>query len=810
MNAYFQQNIPSMLKFPQRLPLCWCALFFFSTFTLFSQKKEQLTLNGLQALVEVFRDQWGMNHIYAKNTHDLFFAQGYCAAKDRLFQFEIWRRQATGTVAEILGAAELKSDIGTRLFKFRGDMKKELQHYHPRGEAIVNAYVNGVNAYVDEAMKHKDRLPFEFKLLGITPGKWTPAVVISRHQGLLGNIDEELSIGRAVAKAGAEKVKDLMWFHPGDPNLSLDTSITAEMLSKNILELYDVFHRPVGFHKENIVANVSPNGISSFERNPDGSNNWVVSGRKTASGFPILANDPHRSISLPSLRYMVHLVAPGWNVLGGGEPEIPGVSIGHNEYGAWGLTIFETDGEDLYVYDLNPKNLRQYRYKGRWVNMKEIKETIHVKDSADVEVSLRYTVHGPVTFVDSATKKAYAVKCAWLEPGSAPYMASLRIDQATNWHEFREGCRYSYLPGENMIWADKKGNIGWQAVGITPIRKNFSGMVPVPGDGRFEWEGYLDIGERPHLLNPRKGFFATANQNVSPSDYKYLSTLSYTWADSYRGDRINEVLAADSAFTLRQMQSLQTDYFSIPARTLVPFLRNIQFDTALAKQAQAEMLNWNFVLDKSSIAAGIYAMWENTLQDEATARFVPKELKGLVYLQLQKIINWIQAPDARFGSDVQKGRNQFLKESFEKAVAELSRKLGPSVDQWTYGQKAYKHTALTHPLSPFLPAETAEKLNAGPLPRGGNSSTLNSTGDADRQSHGASFRMLTDLADWDQTLLTNTPGQSGDPRSLYYKNLFSLWANDQYFPGYFTKKKIEKAADKTTLLQPPSVSKRIH
>lgn len=790
-----------MLKSPQCFSVCFCTLFLLSSFSLFAQK-ESITVKGLQASVKIFRDQWGMNHIYAKNQHDLFFAQGYCAAKDRLFQFEIWRRQATGTVAEILGAAELKRDIGTRLFLFRGDMKKELQHYHPQGEVIVNAYVDGVNAYISEALAHKGDLPFEFKVLGITPGRWTPEVVISRHQGLLGNIDEELSIGRAVAKAGVEKVKDLMWFHPGDPNLSLDSSITAEMLSKNILELYDAFHKPVSFRKQNIVASTSPNNISSPKKSLDGSNNWVVSGRKTASGFPILANDPHRAISLPSLRYMVHLVAPGWNVLGGGEPEIPGVSIGHNEHGAWGLTIFETDGEDLYVYDLNPKNLSQYNYKGQWATMKEIKETIHVKDSANVTVSLRYTVHGPVTFIDTANLKAYAVKCAWMEPGGAPYMASLRIDQAKNWKEFREGCRYSYIPGENMIWADKEGTIGWQAVGITPIRKNFSGMVPVPGDGRFEWQGYLDIKERPHLLNPEKGFFATANQNVTPADYKHQNTLSYTWADSYRGDRINEVLTSDSAFTLREMQSLQTDYFSIPARTLVPLLRNVQFESELAKRAQTELLNWNFVLDKASIAAGIYAMWENTLQDEATASFVPEELKGLVYLQLQKIIHWLQAPDARFGNNAQKGRDQFVKESFEKAIGELSHKLGPSITNWVYGQRNYKHTALTHPLSPFLPNETAEKLNVGPLPRGGNSNTPNSTGDAARQSHGASFRMLSDLADWDQTLLTNTPGQSGDPRSPYYKNLFPLWANDQYFPGYFTKKKIENATDKITLLHP--------
>ena len=451
------------------------ALSFLSCFSLFgiAQTKKLLTVKGLYASVEVLRDQWGVNHIYAENQHDLFFSQGYCAAKDRLFQFEIWRRQATGTVAEILGERELKRDIGTRLFKYRGDLKTELNHYHPQGEAIINAYTDGVNSYIDEVLSHQELLPIEFQLLKILPGKWTPDVVISRHQGLLGNITEELSIGKAVSKAGAEKVKELMWFHPKDPDLRIDSAINQKLLNDNILELYNAYRKEIVFEASDIskadedpdaVMNLLKQPISNvyqpaFEHGIDGSNNWIVSGNRTASGHAMLANDPHRKIAVPSLRYMVHLVAPGWNVIGGGEPEIPGVSIGHNEVGAWGLTIYETDGEDLYVYDLNPKNLSQYFYKGHWENMKLIQERIEIKESRTELINLRYTVHGPVTYIDSIHHKAYAVKCAWLEPGGAPYMASLRIDQSKNWESFREACSYSHIPGENMIWADTAGNI---------------------------------------------------------------------------------------------------------------------------------------------------------------------------------------------------------------------------------------------------------------------------------------------------------------------------------------------------------------
>jgi penicillin amidase len=784
------------------------ALSFLSCFSLFgiAQTKKLLTVKGLYASVEVLRDQWGVNHIYAENQHDLFFSQGYCAAKDRLFQFEIWRRQATGTVAEILGERELKRDIGTRLFKYRGDLKTELNHYHPQGEAIINAYTDGVNSYIDEVLSHQELLPIEFQLLKILPGKWTPDVVISRHQGLLGNITEELSIGKAVSKAGAEKVKELMWFHPKDPDLRIDSAINQKLLNDNILELYNAYRKEIVFEASDIskadedpdaVMNLLKQPISNvyqpaFEHGIDGSNNWIVSGNRTASGHAMLANDPHRKIAVPSLRYMVHLVAPGWNVIGGGEPEIPGVSIGHNEVGAWGLTIYETDGEDLYVYDLNPKNLSQYFFKGHWENMKLIQERIEIKESRTELINLRYTVHGPVTYIDSIHQKAYAVKCAWLEPGGAPYMASLRIDQSKNWESFREACSYSHIPGENMIWADTAGNIGWQTVGIIPIRKNFSGLVPVPGDGRYEWQGFLPIKERPHQLNPSKGFLATANQNVTSEDYTHWDAVGYTWADPFRGNRINEVLAKDDKINIAKMQSLQTDYYSLPARSLVPMLLPLVFEKTQTQQSILQLKNWNYILDKTSIAASIYAMWERQLMKQASKQFIPENIKDLVSIQLSKLISWLEKPDSKFGIDPVKGRDTFLKICFENAIDELEKKLGSNIANWQYGQEKFKHITLTHPLNSIVNIPLKNQLNLGPLPRGGNSYTPGSTGGADNQMSGASFRFITDTGNWDDAVMINTPGQSGDSKSEFYRNLFPLWANDQYFPAYYSKDKIIK------------------
>ncbi|MFT5942603.1 MAG: penicillin amidase [Sediminicola sp.] len=776
-----------------------------------SSDLDKLVVPGLKEPVELVRDEWGINHIYAKNQHDLFFAQGYAAAKDRLFQFEIWRRQATGTVAEILGERELKRDIGTRLFKYRGDMTQEMNHYHKDGTEIITAYTDGVNAYIEEILRTPELLPLEFQVLNIKPEKWTPDVVISRHQGLLGNIEDELQIGRAVAKLGSATVKDLSWFHPKDPIIDLDPKVDKELLFQDILELYKAYRKPIAFQEsdvqeayKNMTLETAMLTTKLEKEDPRsiGSNNWVVSGRLMADGNTYMANDPHRTIAVPSLRYMTHLVAPGWNVIGGGEPEIPGISIGHNEYGSWGLTVFETDGEDLYVYELNPENPNQYKYKDQWEDMTIISETIKVKGQKDEQVELKYTKHGPVVFSDENNNTAYAVRCAWLEPGGSPYLASLRMDQAKTWEEFREACNYSHIPGENMIWADKKGNIGWQAVGIAPVRKNFSGMVPVPGDGRYEWDRYLPIVQKPNALNPANGFIATANQSVTPDDYKHWNAIGFSWADPYRGDRVNEVLKSGSKMTMEDMKALQVDYLSIPARTLVPLLSVLPMEGE-SKEARDKLLQWDFRLEGPSIEAAIYVAFENQLRKLANESFIPIAGQGLIdNIQMTKVVDWIVSPDSRFGANPILGRNTFLLIAFNKGMDYLEATLGPDMAQWQYGQEKFKHTYMAHALGSVVNEEIKAKLDLGPLPRGGNSFTSGSTGANDRQSSGASFRMIVNTGDWDAAISTNGPGQSGDPDSPFYSNLFEPWAKDQYFPVYYSRSKIDSVAVTKTQLNP--------
>ncbi|SNS00889.1 penicillin amidase [Belliella buryatensis] len=795
-------------------------LLFFSSLLFFQDlKSQEIPLNLLQDKVEVIRDENGINHIYAQNEHDLFFSQGYLAAKDRLFQFEIWRRRATGTAAEIFGARELERDKGARLFQFRGDKKSELSHYHPRGEAIVDAFVAGINTYIQEVLDNPELLPIEFQLLDILPEFWTWEVVISRHQGLLQNVQDELRYSRVVSLIGEEKAKNLFYFHPQEPDLEIPESIPHELLFKDILAPYNAFRAGLIFHPEDIKSKKKADLLAfqegkvayeqevmetlDFEKFSIGSNNWIVSGKYTESGFPYMANDPHRVHAIPSLRYMVHLHAPGWNVVGGGEPVIPGVSIGHNEYGAWGLTIFETDNEDLRVYDINPENHLQYHYKGEWKMMESVQDTIKVLGENDHLVTHYYTIHGPVTFIDKELHKAVAVECAWLKSGGAPYLASLRMDQSKSWEEFRDACTYNHIPAENMIWADREGNIGWQATGISPIRNTHSGLIISLGDGSMDWDGFLPIEKRPNVLNPEVGYVATANENVTPNDYPHMNTIGFEWADSFRGDRVREVLAEGRKFTMEEMGALQNDYLALPARILMSYLKSLFFEEESSQKAAEMLLEWDFVLDKNSIPAGIYVMWERVLRRKFREETVPQAVRKYIgSIQFSRILEWIADPKMIFSEDADQNRDLILKTSFEQALVELEQKLGPDRSQWQYGQAAYKHALFRHPLSLALGDNWDEILNSGPVPRGGYSFTPGANAYGDNNTAGASFRIIVNTGDWEKTLMINTPGQSGDPKSPYYKNLFQLWADDGYFVNPFSYENVKAISKKKIMLVP--------
>ena len=655
-------------------------------------------------------------------------------------------------------------------------------------------------------------------MLDFKPGRWTQAVVISRFNGLLGNVDSEINRALAVKLLGAEKVKDLEHFQPGDPDLRLDPAIDTSLLSNDILKVFNAFRTQLNFTADELLPEYrNPKTVTRLEqrielaspldqstrREDIGSNNWVVSGKLTMSGYPLLMNDPHRLQEAPSLRYWVQLNAPGWDVIGAGEPALPGISIGHNQTGAWGLTIFGTDGEDLYVYDTNPANPLQYKYKTGWETMRVERESIPVKGEAPATAELKFTRHGPVVYEDSVHHKAYAVRAAWLETGSAPYLASLRMDQSKTWEEFVEACSFSRIPAENMVWADRSGNIGYQAVGIAPNRPNWSGLVPVPGDGRYEWNGFLPIKQLPHVKNPDKGFYNTSNEYQIPRGWPYKAALHYVWTDPYRAQSVAEVLGSGGKFSVADMVQLQNNDLSIPARSLTPLLRDLVIDDVTVRTAAYFLTDWNYVLDKDSPPAGIYEMFQRHLMRNVRDLVVPEAAREYVGMPpMSRIIAWMQAPDGRFGPDPIKGRNELLIKSLTDAGTELAQKLGPDMRTWTLG--AYHQAQILSPFSTAVRPELEEKFDVGQSPRGGDSYTIDATGGSDNQSAGGSFKIVMDTENWDNSVGLNNPGQSGDIASPHYRDLYNLWSLGKYFPIFYSRTKVDSVVEKRLTLEPGS------
>ena len=746
------------------------------------------------SLLKSSRTEWGISHIYARNEHDLFFAQGFSAARDRLFQFEMWRRRATGTLAEIQGEKAVAHDRGARLLRFRGDLNQEMAHYHDNGVDIVTAFVDGVNAYIDLTRSDPELLPFEFQLLGITPGHWSPDVVLSRHNALTGGVSTELSLAQTISALGTDLTAKVLPFERA-PYLEPKPGIDLGDFTPDIMADYTASRTLPAFDSSDVAGGNAADGVASHlnaleERRLDitsmGSNNWVIAGSRTASGKPILANDPHRSIQNPSLRYMVHLNSPGWNVIGAGEPVLPGVSIGHNEYGAWGLTIFRIDQEDLYVYETHPDQPNQYRYQGEWRDMELEQTVIGVRGSQDVETTLKYTVHGPVLMEDPSKRRAYAMRAVWLETGAAPYLASLRMGQAQSWEEFRVACGFSGLPGENMVWADRSGDIGWQSVGFTPIRIGWDGRLPIWGNGDFEWQGFVPITAMPHLSNPESGYYGTANHNNVPKSYPNI--FSDFYSDPARAQRLEEVLAEARGHTVADSMALQYDNKSMTAEAITPVITNLRH-RGQARKAIEYLDGWDYHLNQDSVAGAIYDRWEELMLSHLDERLVPG---GEATIGRRKLKAWMLSPEQFvFGANPERNRDKLIVGKLEEAVESLSQQYGNEMSTWTYGKTHY--VQIDHPLQHLVSGDKAN-LQIGPLPRGGAGNTLNAN-HGDKQAAGASFRMIVDTSDWDSAVGTNAPGQSGDPRSRHYRDLFGGWNEGEYFPMYFSRPKVESAVD---------------
>jgi penicillin G amidase len=751
--------------------------------TVLAQTSGKIKLKGLQKSVSVLRDPWGIAHIYAETKDDLFFSQGFVAAQDRLWQMEIWRRVGGGELAEILGLGAVERDRFARLVRYRGDMKVEYESYAPDAREIIEAFVRGVNSFIDLS---KDRLPVEFQLTGIKPGLWTPEVCLTRMAGyvMTRNAQNEILRAQLVREFGKEFVDE--WIETDPPRkIEIPEGLDLDGIDSKVLAAAAQAGSPVRFNPD------------------DGSNNWVIDGTLSSTGLPILANDPHRAITLPSLRYLVHLVGPGWNVIGAGEPALPGVAAGHNDRVGFGFTIVGIDQQDLYVEETNPENPNEYRYRGKWVKMRVEREQVKVKgEPSPRNIELKFSHRGPVVYEDPGRRRAYALRWVGSEPGTAGYLASLALNRARNWPEFLKALERWKVPSENLVYADVDGNIGWVAAGMTPIRKGWSGLLPVPGaEGRYEWQGFLPLSELPHSFNPSGHYIATANHNILPPGYR--RELGYEWALPLRFLRIAEILnTPKSKFTVADFQKLQHDEVSLTARDLTALLREVKIGKPEQKPYVEMLTNWDCVLSKDSGAAALFEVWLTKLTPAVFKAHLPAKAWQLVAnrISIVKTIDALKHPQRRwFGSDASAGRDAILLNSLDEAVSETKSRMGDDIAKWRWG--ALHIAPFTHALA--KDEASSALLNLPSVERGGDGNTVNSTsGSSFRQTNGASFREILDVSDWDRSVATSVPGQSGQPLSKHYIDLLPMWAEGRYFPLLFNKQKVEAMAKERLTLEP--------
>ena len=732
----------------------------------------EIEIPGLRATVEIIRDEWGVPHIYAENDDDLFFAQGYVMAQDRLWQMEMWRRWHEGRLADIFGPDALDYDRRTRLMMFRGPFDAdEWTSYHPDAERLFTAHANGVNAFIEENL---DNLPVEFQLTGIVPAPWTAETVVLRWAALAvpsvrGHAINEIQLAINVARYGAEEANRRAAPDPWD-DLKVPDGLDVSIITQDILDAMragdgdpfvsgrlpplEVVEPYRSLMPSMQTTQVSPGAIAT-----EGSNNWVMSAERSPSGVPILANDPHRRIEMPALRYFVHLVAPGWNVIGGGEPPFAGVDAGNNQSMAWGFTFAGTDMVDVYVEEMHPENSNLVRWQDEWEPLHVIEEEIPVKGLAPEPVVLKFSRHGPIFYEDLEHRRAYAVRSVVQEPGTAAYKGSFQLAQADNCTDFFDRAMHWLVPTHSLICGDVDGNIALQVTGLTPDRDGWNGRLPVPGTGEYEWRGFRS--DLPREFNPARGYITTANNNVHPPGYEGRPVFYHSsrGVETSRITRLHEVLSSDEPLSVKDHMQIQHDVYSLAADRDIPVFQgwtSVDSDIEWARSLVAE---WDARLSRESVAAAIYVRW----RDEVDER--------------------VWDPDTPLPTNE---RRSLVKEGLVAALERLSSELGPDRTEWRHGR--VHASQLPHMISSDFDLPTVE--------RPGGFGTVNATG--------ANFRRIIDLADLNRSVATNSPGQSAQPGSPYYGNLVENLGNGEYFPLLYTRGAVEEKAAHRLTLQPGS------
>ena len=786
------------------------------------KKQGHLRLTGLHESVEIISDRYGVPHIYAQNEDDLYFAQGYVHAQERLWQMEMNRRLGSGRLSELFGKVALDADrFGRRLGLHRA-AAAEVSRLPGQMKSVLEAYARGVNAFIERNARN---LPVEFTLLRCKPGPWQTADSLqwAKMMGwnLGGNWETEVTRAYIVEKAGAERAAQLeAGYDPNHP-LIIPPGVEYRGINPGLIEQYQQIKQLSGF------------GALGA------SNNWVVDGAKSVTGSPILCNDPHLGQAAPSIWFECHLVAGDLDVTGVSFPGTPGVVIGHNRHIAWGLTNAISDVQDLYVEKFNPRNPNQYEYQGQWEEAQVIREEIKVKGEKEPVIEeVRVTRHGPIISGYSVAQQREQAGQNGASAGTSDLPLALRwtgldqcrivtsiikLNRATNWDEFSEAMRDWDVPPQNVVYADVEGNIGYIMAGAIPVRARGQHLLPTPGwTGEDEWTGLIPFEDLPHIYNPPQHFIVTANNRVVDDSYPHYITNE--WLNGYRAQRIRDLLLSKEKLDLADMATIQSDQYALPAVEVVPHMLAIQPRTPLEQAALEALRAWQYVLAPDSPGASIYSTFLRKLErivfdvvfgaDEdlmfsylGRGATILANPNGSASRSKPLLIRMMNARDDAWFADsaVPNGPKSWdaaMQSAFSAAVEELREKLGNDVARWQYGK--IHHMTYNHPLGMVRPLDRI--FNRGPYPVGGDIDTVcqmaTLSHDPETVLVVPSYRQIVNMADLPRSLSMHAPGQSGHPASKHYDDFIKPWQRFEHHPMLFDREEIAASAEGTLRLLP--------
>ncbi|MEH2058634.1 MAG: penicillin acylase family protein [Nostoc sp.] len=802
----------------------------------FPQESGTIQLSGLKAEVQIQRDKWGIPHIWAANSHDLFMAQGYIHAQDRFWQMDFWRHIGSGRLAEMFGSSQVDTDKYLRTMGWARVAQQEIQELNAEMKAYLEAYADGVNTYLTE--HQGSALSLEYAVLkflnpGYKPEPWqilhslTWGKVMAYDLGR--NFQSEIERAILLKTLTPTQVEELFPPYPKDLPVILpefqqgtgegrDNNVEVLLNSSDVLPALESITQPM-MALEQLIG---PTGIGI------GSNNWVISGQRTATGKPILANDPHLGVQIPSIWYEVGLHCTPksaecpYNVTGFSFAGMIGVIIGHSDRIAWGVTNVESDVMDLYIEKINPQNPNQYEVNGKWVDMQLVQETIQVAGNQPIVQTVRYTRHGPILSDVSLNLKQfqpsqpleipqnYAVALHWtaLAPSKVGY-AIPQINRAQNWQEFRAAASNYDVPAQNLVYADIDGNIGYQMPGKFPIRAKGDGRYPVPGwTDEYEWLGYIDFEQLPKSFNPPQGYIATAN-NLVMREYPYLITAD--WVYGYRAKRIVEMISQQTeAISLKDVQQIQGDDRNLNAQTLVPLLQSITVDTPQLQAAQKLLRDWNLQLAMTSPAAALFEVfWKHLLADTFHDQLPESYFPDGGDRWYAVVANLVKQPNSSWWDNRNtpkvENRDQILQQSFTKAVNELERIQSQDPKNWNWG-KLHTITFRNATLGKSGLAPIEALFNRGAFATAGNGETVN----ANRWRANKSFevtdipslRMIVDLGNLGNSVAIHTPGQSVHAFHKHYNDMIDPWRKIEYHPMLWEQKNVTANSTATLKLIP--------